>query len=80
MPFEIADVRVVVRREKAQCIIDLCACVDDALRMVGESCQVYTVFLRLEFLCVLALFAIVYLEGIVIASYNGKLARVIEVE
>lgn len=40
----------------------------------------YAIFLRLELFCVLALFAVVDLEGIIVASYNGELACVVEVE
>jgi hypothetical protein len=77
---EVADVRVVVCGEEAQGVIDFGAGVDDALGMVGEARQVDAILLRLELLRVLALFAVVDLEGVVVACDNGKLARVVEVE
>lgn len=40
----------------------------------------YAILLALEFLCVLSFLAIVDLESVVVACYNGKLARVVEVE
>ena len=66
--------------EEAQGVVDLCAGVDDALGMVGEARQVDTILLRLELFGVLALFAVVDLEGVVVVCDNGKLARVVEVE
>ena len=78
--FEVADVRVVVCGEEAQGVVDLCAGVDDALGMVGEARQMDAILLRLELFGVLALFAVVDLEGVVVACDNGKLARVVEVE
>lgn len=77
---EVADVRVVVCGEEAQGVVDLCAGVDDALGMVGEARQMDAILLRLELFGVLALFAVVDLEGVVVACDNGKLARVVEVE
>ena len=60
--------------------VHFCAGEDDALGMVREARKVHAVLLTLELLCVLALFAIVYLERVVIARDNRELACVIEVE
>jgi hypothetical protein len=40
----------------------------------------YAILLTLKLLCVLSFLAVVDLESVVVACYNGKLARVIEVE
>jgi uncharacterized protein involved in cysteine biosynthesis len=77
---EVADVRVVVRRQIADSIVDLCARVDDALCMMGESREVHAVLLALELLCVLSFLAVVDLKRVVVACYNGELARVVEVK
>jgi hypothetical protein len=77
---EVADIGVVVCGEEAQGVVDLCAGVDDALGMVGEARQMDAILLRLELFRVLALLAVVDLEGVVVACDNGKLARVVEVE
>jgi hypothetical protein len=59
---EVADIRIVVCREEADGIVDLCARVDDALRMVTEARKIFSM---------LAFFAVVDLEGIVVACDNG---------
>jgi hypothetical protein len=61
-------------------VVDLCTRVDDALRMVREAREMYAILLTLQLLCVLAFLAVVDLEGVVVACYDGKLARVVEVE
>ena len=60
--------------------VHFCAGEDDALRMMREARKVHAVLLALELLCVLALLAIVYLDGVVVARDNRELSRVIEVE
>lgn len=66
--------------EEAYCVVDLGTGIYNALRMVAEACKVDAVFLRLELFCVLAFFAVVNLERVVVAGYDGKFARVVEVE
>jgi hypothetical protein len=78
--FEVADVRVVVRGEVADRVVDFGACVDNALRVVREARQVHAVFLRLELFGMFTLLTVVNLERVVVAGYNGKFACVIEVE
>jgi len=68
---EVADVRVVVRGQEADGIVDLCARVDDALGMVAEARKVDAILLALKLLCVLAFLAVVDLERVVVARYNG---------
>ena len=71
MALEVADVRVVVCGEEADGVIDLCTGIDYALRMVTEARQMHAVLLALELLGVLAFFAIVDLERVVVACDNG---------
>jgi hypothetical protein len=80
MALEVPDVRVVVCGEEADGVVDLCARVDDALRMVTKARKMYAVLLALELLCMLAFFAVVDLEGIVVARDNCQFARVVKVE
>lgn len=80
MALEVADVRVVVCGEEADGVVDLGTRADDALGMVAEARQMYAVLLALELLGVLAFFAVVDLEGIVVACDNGQFARVVKVE
>jgi hypothetical protein len=68
---EVADIRIVVCREEADGIVDLCARVDDALRMVTEARKMDAVLLALKLFSMLAFFAVVDLEGIVVACDNG---------
>lgn len=44
------------------------ACIDDALRVMGEACKIYAVLLTFEFLGVLPLHTVVYLQSLVIPS------------
>ena len=60
--------------------VDFGAGVDDALRVVREASKMHAVLLTLQLLCVLPFLAIVDLERVVVACYDGELARVIEVE
>jgi hypothetical protein len=48
--------------------------------MVGEARKVDAILLALELLGVLALLAVVYLEGVVVARDHGELSGVVEVE
>jgi hypothetical protein len=67
-------------REVSNGIVDFCTCINDALRMVGESRKMDAILLTLEFLCVLAFLAVVDLERVVVACYNREFARVVKVE
>ena len=71
MALEVADVRVVVCGEEADGVVDLCTRADDALGMVAEARKMDAILLTLELLGVLAFFAVVDLEGIVVARDNG---------
>lgn len=62
------------------CTVYLCAGIDDALRMVREAGEVHAILLALELFGVLPLFAVVDLECVVVAGYNGQLASVVKVE
>ena len=64
----------------ADAVVDFGTRKYDALRMVREACEVYAILLALQFFCVLALFAVVDLDCFIVACYNGKLTRVVEVE
>lgn len=66
--------------QEADGVVHLGACVYDALGMMREAREVNAVLLALELLCMPALLAVVYLERIVIAGNDGKLARIVEVE
>jgi hypothetical protein len=68
---EVADIRVVVGGEKADGVVDLCTCADDTLCMVTEARKMDAILLTLKLLGVLAFFAVVNLEGIVVARDNG---------
>jgi hypothetical protein len=48
--------------------------------MVREARKVDTILLTLQLLRVLALLAVVDLERVVVACYDGEFARVVEVE
>lgn len=48
--------------------------------MVTEAREMHAIFMRLQFFCVLAFFAIVDLKCVVVAGYDGQFARVVEVE
>jgi hypothetical protein len=69
-----------VGREISDGIVDFCTCINDALRMVGESRKMNTILLTLELLCVFTLLAVVDLERVVVACYNREFACVVKVE
>lgn len=80
MALEVAYVRVVVGGEEADGIVNLCAGIDDALGVVTKARKVDAVLLALELFCMLAFFAVVDLQCVVVAGYNGEFARVVKVE
>ena len=80
MALEIAYIRVIVGGEETDSIVDLCAGVDDTLGVVAEARKVDAVLLALELFCMLAFFAVVDLQCVVVAGYNGEFARVVKVE
>ena len=45
-----------------------------------KSREVDTIFLTLQFFCVLAFFAVVYLKSFVVLCHEAELAGVVEVE
>lgn len=80
MTLEVSNEGVVMGRQVADAIVNLGTRIYDALRMVREARQMYAILLALQFFCVLALLAVVDLDGFVVACYNGKLSRVVEIE
>ena len=68
------------RLVKSGLTVDFRACIDYTLWVMGKSCQVDTVLLTLELLCVFPFFAVVDLEGFVILRDQAELAGVIEVD
>jgi hypothetical protein len=50
-------------------VVDFCTRIDDALRVVRKARKVDAILLTLELLRVLALLAVVDLEGVVVACY-----------
>jgi hypothetical protein len=71
---EIAYVRVVVCGEVANGVVDFCARVDDALRVVREARKMYAILVALELFPPLAFPAVVDMETVVVAPYYGELA------
>ena len=67
-------------REEAYRVVDLCACIDDVGRMVGEAREVDAVFLALELFGVLPEGGVVDLQGFVVACYYGKVAGIVKVD
>lgn len=57
--------------EVANRVVNFCTRVDDALRMVGEACEMDAIFLTLEFFRMFPFLAVVDLEGVVVARYYG---------
>ncbi len=47
--------------------------------MVSESCEIHSILLTFELFRVFSLLAIVYLEGLIVARDQNKLAGVIKV-
>lgn len=60
--------------------VDLGAGIYNALCMMGESRKMHAVLLTLQLLCMLPLLAIVYLERLVVAGYDGQFTSVVKVE
>lgn len=69
-----------MRRQVTNTVIDFGTREYDALRMVREARKIYTILLALQLFRMLALLAVVDLDRFVVACYNGKLTRVVEVE
>jgi hypothetical protein len=65
---------------RVKCTVHFCAGEDDALGMMREARKMHAVLLTLKLLRVLALLAVVYLEGVVVTRDNRELSCVIEVE
>lgn len=54
--------------------------VKDALGVMREPGKMHAILLALQLLCMFALLTVVYLQRVIVASYNGKLAGVVEIE
>jgi hypothetical protein len=71
---EVPYVRVVVCGEVANGVVDLCAGIDDALRVVREARKVDAILVALELFPPLSFPAVVDMETVVVAPYYGELA------
>ena len=66
---------------KFRCLtIDFRARVDDALSVVREAREMHAILLALQLFGVLPLFAVIDLEGVIVAGYDGQFACVVKVE
>jgi hypothetical protein len=77
---EVSNEGVVMGGQVTDAVVDFGTRKYDALCMVREARKMYSILLALQFFCVLALLAVVDLDRFVVACYNGKLTRVVEVE
>lgn len=59
--------------------VTLSASIYNTLRVMSEARKIHTVLLTFEFLCVLALFAIVDLQSFVVTRDKCQLARIVKV-
>lgn len=66
---------------KFRCLtVDFRARVDDALSVVREAREMHAILLALQLFGVLPLFAVIDLEGVIVAGYDGQFACVVKVE
>ena len=66
---------------KCRCLtVDFRAGVDDALCVVREAREMHAILLALQLFGMLPLLAVIYLEGVIVAGYDGELACVVKVK
>ncbi len=80
MAFEVADEGVVVHRQVSDAIVHLCARVDNGGGVVSKASECRTIFLTLQFFCVLSSFCVEELYRVIAAGEQEEFASVVKVD
>ena len=80
MALEVSKENIVVRGEVADAVVFFCGCINDGGRVMGEACEVGTVFLTEERFDRSAFFGVIQQERVGRGGGKKEFTRVVEIE